>query len=59
MAERRYVKAVQDLKMKELQIQDHHKKDQEMQIKLVLIYYIKRIYANYVSFVMVIDNMHN
>ena len=33
MAENRFHKAVQDLKMKKLIIQDHHKKEQEMQIK--------------------------
>ncbi|XP_069141238.1 coiled-coil domain-containing protein 146-like [Argopecten irradians] len=33
-AEMRFHKAIEDLKTKELQIQDHHKKHQEMQIKL-------------------------
>lgn len=33
-AEMRYHKAVEDLKTKQLQIQDHQKKNQEMQIKL-------------------------
>ena len=32
-AEMRYHKAVEDLKTKQLQIQDHQKKHQEMQIK--------------------------
>ena len=34
-AEMRYHRAVEDLKTKQLQIQDHQKKFQEMQIKSV------------------------
>jgi len=34
-AEKRHHKAVSDLKAKDLQIQDHHKKDSEMQVKYV------------------------
>lgn len=41
-AEMRYHKAVEDLKTKQLQIQDHEKKHKEMQLKSVLFTVISR-----------------